>query len=102
MYIFTYFYFYFVLSRFSLEHMIGYPQSQLLWKIVDMVTCLTQRKLNTQQIIAYPSEKHDKIPKNKPKKYIYMNIIDSSVISTKSDIQNIADVSTASETKPKL
>ena len=31
-----------------------------------------------------------------------MNIIDSSVISTKSDIQNIADVSTASETKPKL
>ena len=28
-----------------------------------------------------------------------MNIIDSSVISTKSDIQNIADVSTASETK---
>ena len=33
------------------------------------------------------------------KKYIYMIIIDSSVISTKSDIQNIADVSTDSETK---
>ena len=33
------------------------------------------------------------------KKYIYRIIIDSSVISTKSDIQNIADVSTDSETK---
>ena len=35
-----------------------------VWSISD----LTQRKLNTQQTIAYPSEKQDKILKNKPKK----------------------------------
>ena len=47
--------------------MIRYPQSQLQWEIVHIAAYLTQRKL-TQQIIAYPSEKQDKIPKNKPKK----------------------------------
>ena len=53
-------YFYFVLSWFSLKHMIGYPQSQQQWEIVHIVvTCLSQRKLNTQQIIAYPLEKQD-------------------------------------------
>ena len=48
--------------------MIGYPQSQLLWEIVHIAAYLAQRKLNTQEIIAYTSEKQDKIPKNKPKK----------------------------------
>ena len=48
--------------------MIGYPQSQLLWEIVHIAAYLTQRKLNTQEIIAYTSEKQDKIPKTKPKK----------------------------------
>ena len=62
------FYFYFAFSWFSLKHMIGYPQSQLQWEIVHIAAHLTQRKLNTQQIIAYPSKKQDKISKNKPKK----------------------------------
>ena len=35
-----------------------------LWSISD----LTQRTLNTRQTIAYPTEKQDKIPKNKPEK----------------------------------
>ena len=48
--------------------MIEYPQSQVQWEIVHIAAYLTQRKLNTQQTIAYPSEKQDKIPKNKPKK----------------------------------
>ena len=52
----------------SLKHMIGYLQSQLQWENVHIPAYLTQRKLNTQQIKAYPSEKQDKIPKNKPKK----------------------------------
>ena len=47
--------------------MIGYPQSQLQWEIVQIAAYLTQRKLNTQQTIAYPLEKQDKILKNKPK-----------------------------------
>ena len=47
--------------------MIGYPQSQLQWEIVHIAAYLTQRKLNTQQTIAYSSEKQDKIQKNKPK-----------------------------------
>ena len=36
------FYFYFVLSWFSLKHMIGYPQSQLQWEIVHIAAYLTQ------------------------------------------------------------
>ena len=47
--------------------MIEYSQSQLQWEKVHIPAYLTQRKLNTQQI-AYPSEKQDKIPKNKPNK----------------------------------
>ena len=47
--------------------MIGYPQSQLQWEIVHIAANLSQRKLNTQQTIAYPSEKQDEIPKIKPK-----------------------------------
>ena len=63
-----YFYFYFVFSWFSLKHMTGYPQSHPQWEIVHIAAYLTQRKLNTQQIIAYPLEKQDNIPKNKPKR----------------------------------
>ena len=48
--------------------MIEYSQSQLQWEIVHIAAYLAQRKLNTQQAIAYPSEKQDKIPKNKKKK----------------------------------
>ena len=48
--------------------MIEYLQSHLQWEIVHIAAYLTQRKLNTQQIIAYPWEKQDKIPKNKTKK----------------------------------
>ena len=55
--------------------MIEYPQSQLQWEIAHIVANLTQRKLNTQQTIAYPSEKQDEIPKIKPKK--------TSIIKTK-------------------
>ena len=40
----------------------------LQWEIVHIAAYLTQKKLNTQQIIAYPSKKQDKISKNKPKK----------------------------------
>ena len=40
---------------------IGYPQSQLQWEIVRIATAyLTQRKLNTQQIIAYPLERRSR------------------------------------------
>ena len=67
-YILFYYYFYFVFSWFSLKHMTGYPQSHPQWEIVHIAAYLTQRKLNTQQIIAYPLEKQDNIPKNKPKK----------------------------------
>ena len=55
-------------SHGFLSNMIGYPQSQLQWEIVHIAAYLTQRKLNTQQTIAYSSEKQDKIQKNKPKK----------------------------------
>ena len=47
--------------------MIEYSQSQLQWEIVHIAAYLNQWKLNTQQAIAYPPEKQDKIPKNKPK-----------------------------------
>ena len=54
---------------FSQTHdRIGYPQGQLQWEIVYISAYSTQRKLNTQQKIAYPSEKQDKIPKNNQKK----------------------------------
>ena len=48
--------------------MIEYSQSHLQWEIVHIAAYLAQRKLNTQQGIAYPSEKQDKIPKNNTKK----------------------------------
>ena len=75
---FIYFYFYFLFSWFSLKHMIGYPQSQLQWEIVHIAAYLTQRKLNTQQIIAYPSEKQDNIQKNKPKKKMKHKFVQSN------------------------
>ena len=37
-------------------------------EIVHIAANLNRRKLNTQQIIAYPSEKQGNISKNKPKK----------------------------------
>ena len=46
--------------------MIEYPQRQLQWEIIHITADFTHRILNTQQTIAYPSEKQDKIPKNKP------------------------------------
>ena len=46
--------------------MIEHPQSQLQWEIIHITADLTHRVLNTQQTMAYPSEKQDKIPKNKP------------------------------------
>ena len=55
--------------------MIGYPQSQLQWEVILIAAYLTQRKLNTQQIIADPSEKQDKILKNKPKKIFFGEIL---------------------------
>ena len=58
--------------------MIRYPQSQLQWEIVHIAAYLTQKKL-TQQIIAYPSEKQDKIPKNKPKQKKLSENNDSSI-----------------------
>ena len=54
--------------------MIEYSQSQLQWEIVHITAYLAQRKLNTQQAIAYPSEKQDKIPKNKPKEKQVVNL----------------------------
>ena len=48
--------------------MIEYLQSHLQWEIVHIAAYLTQRKLNTQPITVYPSEKQDNISKNKPKK----------------------------------
>ena len=47
---------------------------QLQWETVHIAGYLTQRKLNTQQAIAYPSEKQDKIPKNKPKEKQVVNL----------------------------
>ena len=69
MYIFfIYFYLYFFFSWFSLKHMVGYLRSHLQWEIVHIAAYLTQRKLNTQPITAYASEKQDNISKNKPTK----------------------------------
>ena len=43
--------------------MIEYSQSKLQWEIVPIAAYLTQWTSNTQQAIAYPSEKQDKSPK---------------------------------------
>ena len=71
MYIFYSFLLFFFFSWFSLKHMIGYPQNQLQWEIVLIAAYVTQRKLNSQQIIAYPSEKQDNISKNKKKNFFF-------------------------------
>ena len=65
---FIYFYFYFVLSWFFLSNTLDIHRTNYGGKLYTLAAYLTQRKLNTQQIIAYPLEKQDKIPKNKPRK----------------------------------
>ena len=71
-YMYVYFLFIFIFILFShgflsntwLDiHKVGLQQ-----EIVHIAANLTRRKLNTQQIIAYPSEKQGNISKNKPKK----------------------------------